>query len=103
MSGVGRPGRNSRQKKAREGGLDGDRQGPWLKPGRSSICESVQLFCEPTTVVPRLRSALLLLRPHMTWQMWVSVLLLTVRHMMREISMAAAQVLVTVICSRSGS
>lgn len=48
MSGVGRPGRNSRQKKAREGGLDGDRQGPWLKPGRSSICESVQLFCEPT-------------------------------------------------------
>lgn len=42
MSGVGRPGRNSRQKKAREGGLDGDRQGPWLKPGRSSICENVQ-------------------------------------------------------------
>lgn len=52
MSGVGRPGRNSRQKKAREGGLDGDRQGPWLKPGRSSICESVQLFCEPTAAPP---------------------------------------------------
>ena len=63
----------------------------------------VLVLVELYTVVPRLRSALLLLRPHMTWQMWVSVLLLTVRHMMREISMAAAQVLVTVICSRSGS
>ena len=36
-------------KKTREGGLDGDRLGPGMEPDRSTICETVQLFCEPTT------------------------------------------------------